>query len=50
MILVNLPVAIWRYLGAWFGGVGAGLWLAGACLTSKGGAAAVVAQPFAVAR
>jgi cytochrome P450 len=45
MILLNLPLAIWRYLAAWFGGVGAGLWLAGACLTTKGGAAAMLATP-----
>src|SRR5580704_17453421 len=45
MILLNLPIAILRYLGQWFGGVGALFGLAIAAVTTKGGAGAALATP-----
>jgi cytochrome P450 len=41
MFLLNLPIAIYRYLGQLLGGVGAAIWLA-AMAVSKGGLAAAL--------
>jgi cytochrome P450 len=53
MILLNLPIAILRYLGQFLGGLGALVWLAAAVLPklgTKGGVGAALATPQAQRR
>ena len=51
MILINLPIAVYRYLAQFVGGLGALVWLAAAAipkLAAKGGVASVFATPEAL--
>jgi cytochrome P450 len=45
MLLFNLPITIWRYLGQLIGGLGALVWIAVSAVTAKGGAGAALATP-----
>ncbi len=45
MLLLNLPIAVWRYLRQFLGGLGALIWIAGAALSTKGGVGAALATP-----
>src|ERR1700722_10511989 len=44
MLLLNLPIAIWRYLGQFLGGLGALLWMA-TKVFAKGGVGAALTTP-----